>query len=337
MWLKSRNDSPIRVPPAQSVTASATFVRARSRFRSFSRRVTRVRRVPKTKDSVRTVDDAESAWMNRRSSRECRSIEPEMSHRTTSGRGRFTGRRQTHSRTSPPVPRLLPEHRPRRQPPAVPMMLVAPRPALLELRLEEVHEPLGVAELLRRHPVEVAMPDGLGPAVRVRGDRDHVRRRLVPLDVALGGNRHPVPVVGHVAALVTGHRRVRGRTFLVRHRVGPLLGPRRLEVRLERAPTPVAVEDAVVDRAIVASPGEDRGAGGADELAITDVDQPERPREVDLRADVHGQAGPSQLPPETHGAGQQPVAVDGLPRAALRRSPDRDSCPDQPPAATSER
>ncbi len=53
-WLNSRNDSPIRVPPAQSVTLSATRARARSRSRSFISRVTRVSRVPNTKDSVLT-------------------------------------------------------------------------------------------------------------------------------------------------------------------------------------------------------------------------------------------------------------------------------------------
>ena len=101
-----RNDSPIRVPPAQSLTTSATRASARSRSRSRSSRVTRVSRVPNTNDSVRTADDAESAWTNRSSSREWRSIEPEMSQRTTSERGSWIGRRQTHSSSWPPVPRL---------------------------------------------------------------------------------------------------------------------------------------------------------------------------------------------------------------------------------------
>ena len=86
-WLNVRNDSPIRVPPAQSLTESATRASARSRSRSRSRRVTRVSRVPNTNDSVRTSDAADSAWTNRSSSREWRSIEPEMSHSTTSERG----------------------------------------------------------------------------------------------------------------------------------------------------------------------------------------------------------------------------------------------------------
>ena len=105
-WLNVRNDSPIRVPPAQSLTASDTRASARSRSRSLSSRVTRVSRVPNTNDSVRTSEAADSAWTNRSSSREWRSIEPEMSHRTTSERGSRIGRRQTQSSSWPPVPRL---------------------------------------------------------------------------------------------------------------------------------------------------------------------------------------------------------------------------------------
>ena len=105
-WLNVRNDSPIRVPPAQSLTASETRARARSRSRSRSSRVTRVRRVPNTNDSVRTSEAAERAWTNRSRSREWRSIEPEMSQMTTSERGSRIGRRQTHHMSWPPVPRL---------------------------------------------------------------------------------------------------------------------------------------------------------------------------------------------------------------------------------------
>ena len=65
--------------------------------------MTRVSRVPKTNDSVLTEDAADSAWTNRSRSRECRSIEPEMSHRTTIRRGRFVWRRQIHSVNWPPV------------------------------------------------------------------------------------------------------------------------------------------------------------------------------------------------------------------------------------------
>ncbi len=100
-WLNCRNDSPIRVPPAQSVTVSATFASARSRSRSFINRVTRVSRVPNTNDSVRTSFVRASAWTNRRSRREWRSMEPEMSHSTTSWRGSLICRFQTHSVSSP--------------------------------------------------------------------------------------------------------------------------------------------------------------------------------------------------------------------------------------------
>src|SRR6266508_1909083 len=73
--LNSRKLSPMRVPPAQSVTVSETRRRAASRSRVRSSRVTRVRRVPKTKDSVRTWLEAARAWMNLRSRRDWRAIE----------------------------------------------------------------------------------------------------------------------------------------------------------------------------------------------------------------------------------------------------------------------
>jgi hypothetical protein len=64
------------------------------------------------------------------------------------------------------------EHRSRGEEPAVAVQLVAPRPPPLEPRLEQVDEPLGVAELGGRHPVELTMSEDLGPAVRVRRDPD---------------------------------------------------------------------------------------------------------------------------------------------------------------------
>ena len=105
-WLNVRKLSPMRVPPAQSLTVSATRASARSRSRSRSSRVTRVRRVPNTNDSTWTSLADESAWTKRRSSREWRSIEPQMSAMTTSERGSLIGRRQTHDISWPPVPRL---------------------------------------------------------------------------------------------------------------------------------------------------------------------------------------------------------------------------------------
>src|SRR5664279_3684210 len=74
--LNVRNDSPILVPPDQSLTVRETRVRARSRSRSRRSRVTRVRRVPNTNASVRTAEAAR-AWLNRRRTRAWRSIEPE--------------------------------------------------------------------------------------------------------------------------------------------------------------------------------------------------------------------------------------------------------------------
>ena len=133
--------------------------------------MTRVSRVPNTNDSVFTDDAADSAWTNRRSSREWRSIEPEMSHRTTIWRGRLVGRRQTHSVNSPPVARLRRNIARGASSAAVVVELVAARPAQLEARLEQVDQPLGVAQLGRRHPVEVAVAEQLGRRCTRRAPR----------------------------------------------------------------------------------------------------------------------------------------------------------------------
>ena len=78
-------------------------------------------------------------------------------------RARAAGRgaaRPTPTR-SPPVARLSPEHRPRRQAPAVRVELVAACQAGRQPRPQQVDEPLGVAQLAPRHPVELAVADGL--------------------------------------------------------------------------------------------------------------------------------------------------------------------------------
>ena len=173
----------MRVPPAQSLTESATRASARSRSRSRSSRVTRVSRVPNTNDSVRTSDAADRAWTKRSSSREWRSIEPEMSHSTTSERG---------SRDRPPPdPRhelaagaeVAPEHRARREPPAVRVELVAARPAPLEPRHQQVDQPLRLAQLGRASSGRTRGGAGPRPASRRRAtmidalDRPRRRRR----------------------------------------------------------------------------------------------------------------------------------------------------------------
>ena len=186
-----RNDSPIRVPPAQSVTDSATRASARSRSRSRSRRVTRVSRVPKTNDSVRTSEAADE-----------RLDEPEQQAGVALHRARDVadhderarpriGRRQTHVRSWPPGPEVAPEHRPRREAAAVRVELVAARAPPLEPRDQRVDEPLRLAQLGRRHPVELAVAQDLPLAVRIRARSR--RPRSAPSSsslVAVGRDRH---------------------------------------------------------------------------------------------------------------------------------------------------
>ena len=84
-----------------------------------------------------------------------------MSHSTTSDRGSRIWRRQTHDSRWPPVPRLRRNIARGRQPPAVRVELVAARPAALELGDEEIDQPLRLAQLGRRHPVELAVAEDL--------------------------------------------------------------------------------------------------------------------------------------------------------------------------------
>ena len=77
------------------------------------------------------------------------------------------------------MPEVAPEHRPRREPAAVRVELVAARPAALEPRHEQVDQPLGLAQLGRRHPVELAVAQDLALRVRVGRDDDALDRRLV--------------------------------------------------------------------------------------------------------------------------------------------------------------
>ena len=185
--LNSRKRSPIRVPPAQSVTASATRARARSRSRSRSRRVTRVSRVPNTNDSVRTSDDAESAWMNRSSSREWRSIEPEMSQRTTSGRGRRTWRRQTQSVSCPPVARLRRNIARGREEPAVVVKLERRVRRIPRRGASRSTSRSASRSSAARHPVEVLVAQDLARgAVGIGRSHLDVRRRRSSSLLALG-------------------------------------------------------------------------------------------------------------------------------------------------------
>ena len=59
------------------------------------------------------------------------------------------------------------------------MELVAARPAPLESRHEQVHQPFRLAQLGRGHPVELAVAKDLALRVRVGRDDDALDRRLV--------------------------------------------------------------------------------------------------------------------------------------------------------------
>ena len=257
LWLNSRKLSPIRVPPAQSVTVSATRASARSRSRSFIIRVTRVSRVPNTNDSVRTSLVRASAWANRSRRREWRSIEP-------------ADVADDHELArlpdlAPPDPlgelargQVLAEHRAWREPAAVRVELVAARPPLLQARAEQVHEALRVAQLRRR-----SSGRSRGGAAARRGTRRRARssrprsrrRRPRPRRAGCPAWRartawRPFPRPASSAG---------ARLALLAVRVGRR---RDVEARLrQRAPAaaPEAVEDCVVDLAVVPAPDEHGG------------------------------------------------------------------------------
>src|SRR5919197_4375148 len=128
--------------------------------------------------------------------------------------------------------------------------LVAARPPPLELRLEEVDEPLGITKLGRRHPMEGAMPQELGRAECVwRDDRALDLALVVDIFVAWDGDRRAVYVFT---------RRESALAVLGVRAIGLLAGhalPRRgfgpeLSRHVEAARSPEAVEDMVIDLAL---------------------------------------------------------------------------------------
>ncbi len=205
--LNSRNDSPIRVPPAQSLTASAT--------RGERAIAVAVAKQPRHPGQLRP--EHERLRLDRRRRRQ-RLDEPQQQPRMALHRARDVAQDDDLARPldrSPPDPfgelaarrEVAPEHRPRGEQAAVVVELVSARPAQLESRLEQVDEPLGVAQLGRGHAVEVAMAERLRGAVRVgRGD--------VPVDVGLvdrlvaAGHRQRDAVDGALLARLA-RRRVR--------------------------------------------------------------------------------------------------------------------------------
>ena len=190
--------------------------------------------------------------------------------------------------------------------------LLAPGAPQLEARLEEVDEPLCVTQLGRGHPVELAAPERLRGTVRVG-------RRDVPVNVGLvdrfvaAGQRHRDAVdraaVGLVATVLTGFG-ARPHSLFVRYLVtGPV--DRRAVARQPRtALAPPAIEDAVVDLAIVATADEDGRAGGPDRVALAQLDEGQGAGVVDGSGEVDRQTGRPERPPEPDRLGQQPPSVD---------------------------
>ncbi len=97
-------------------------------------------------------------------------------------------------------PEVAPEHRPRREPPAVRVELVAAGPPPLEPRHEQVDQPLRLAQLGRRHPVELAVAQDLALRVGVGRDDHALDRRVVVVVVAVGRDRRAALVGLQLAA-----------------------------------------------------------------------------------------------------------------------------------------
>ena len=193
------------------------------------------------------------------------------------------------------------------------MELVAARPSSLETRHEQVDEALGLAQLGGRHPVELAVAQDL--ALRVGVGRDHHaldRRLVVAVFFALGRHRRTALVGTHLPAFGAGFRDGRAGRLLVER--GVVWGAQRgrLEFVGEARATlaPPAIECGVVDRPIVTTADEDRRAGRLHLLAIGDVDEGQRPREVDRRAEVDREARHPQRPPEADRLAEQAPTVD---------------------------
>ena len=142
-----------------------------------------------------------------------------------------------------------------------------------------------------------------------------------PPSSLVGRHRCAALVGPHLPAFGAGFRDGRpGRLLVERGVIGGAQRGRLELVREARAAlAPPAVERGVVDRPIVATAHEDRRAGRLDLLAIGDVDEGQRPREVDRRPEVDREARHPQRPPEADRLAEQAPAVDLRPE---RRADD---------------
>ena len=221
--------------------------------------------------------------------------------------------------------------------------LVAAGAAPLEARHQQVDQAFGLAQLGRRHAIEVAMAQDLALRVRVGRDDDAVDRRLVVAGViGVGRDRRAALVRAQITPLqaVFGGRAA----GLLRLGRGVLAGQRRRRIVIRQAraaPTPPAVEGGVVDRPVVTPADEHRRAGRLDLLAIGDIDEGQRAGEVDRCTEIDRQVRRAQRSPEADRLAQETAAVD---LRSERGADDggvghggRASSGGQPPAAASDR
>ena len=250
-----------------------------------------------------------------------------MSHRTTSERGSRIWPPPDPRRASwPPVAEVAPEHRPRREPPAVRVELVAAGPAALEPRHEQVDQPLRLAQLGRGHPVELAVAEDLalrvGVGRRRRRPRSSPRRRRRSSSTASAMPRSSGRRLGRLARRPRAARR---RSSLLGRRSSSRRQRRRAEVAGQPRPRRrhQRSKTRVVDR---------RGRRGGGRRRPRRPPGPARGRRC-RRGSARGRSRPRRRgrstaappgapartrPPRRAAAGRRPRA-----RTARGRSPDR--------------
>ncbi len=138
------------------------------------------------------------------------------------------------------------------------VQLVAARAATLQPRLQQVDQPLGIAQLRRGHPVEVTVTQHLTGAECVGGHDQAFHVGGQPL-VVITGNWCATDVLAPESALVArfgfgGRVRVVGRGPVVAAQ-GPF---HRFAAQAQAPPSPETVEHAVVHLAVVAPAHEHR-------------------------------------------------------------------------------
>ena len=228
---------------------------------------------------------------------------------TTSARGRRTGRRQTHSRTSPPVDRLRRNiargatTRPCRW---SSLRRVRRRSRFGRSRSMSRSASRSSAAVIRSNwRWRSASRSAVGALAD--DDRTVVELRVGVIDLLAGAGRDALGRRLAVLPLVAGLG-IHG-AFVLGLGLGRIAGCAGLGTvgQTRAAPAPEPGEDLVVDLQVVAPPDEHRRAGGPDLLTIAEVDERQRPGEVDGRSEVGRQAGDAQGPGEPDRAPDEPL------------------------------